>query len=1014
MARTTPTPPSGTAQATPAATGVVSPLNETGRAIRRVRRGFRELFETLSLADQFRVAAVAAVTVTLIAVQVVVAMWDTWSERQAVLATASEVASSISARVEKSGTNGALDGLAANRIFVAADLRLPTGEVLEHYDRNVASGEPATGRNGARTSIAPAGRSWPMRAARKLALQPMYFEHAVQLSPQVTGTLGLLVDNRPVWAAALNRVGQAPIVLLLGFLVALLAANSLKRQVVEPLVQLADATRVRSRPEDAKPRPGGRGRNELTELASNFDALADRLAEYEKDLRTLRVTSRQEIIERTRELETGLRRAEALTRSKDEFLANMSHEIRTPMNGVLGMAELLAGTDLDKRQRRYVDSMRTAAETMMQIINDILDDSKIEAGKMDLIRETFDVREFAEQVGQLFAGRAESKKLELICRVEPTVPTSVIGDVLRLRQVLGNLMSNAVKYTERGEVQIRIGLDAQEGEHCRLHFSVSDTGPGIPESEQSTIFEAFTQLGNGQRVGGTGLGLSIARRLVQLMGGDKIDLRSQTGHGSSFSFVLPFEVQEAAPAPNRTTDEFAGLRVLVVDDSPTSYMYLEETLSNWSADVTVLNHGRLLGDKLRDAATRGRPYSVVLLDHALPDASTSDLLRTIRLDPAVAGTYVVLLSAFDFDPPLEGARALKPDVCIAKPVRQQLLKSALQAARQPREPETGTAAGRHAEREPQEGTGLPSLGLEVLVADDNAINREVALAMLERVGCRVTLVEDGGAAVAQAHGGRFDAILMDCQMPGMDGYTATAAIRREESERGQAATCIVALTANVLARDRARCIEAGMNHFLAKPFTNDQLLAILRPIAEQRGTLVVAPSAPAQQDLLAEDAAVMPTEPPQTAPAATDDEPILSDTIVLDMLEVPLFDSDPALDFPTLDDTQIAAIRALAKPQIFERLCELLFTTAPETLGRMSAALEQGDLEPFAAAAHSLKSPVSNLGGRRLAMQLERCETASREQCDVKAARKAARGLKQTYAELEEALRAETRRATGT
>jgi CheY-like chemotaxis protein len=405
---------------------------------------------------------------------------------------------------------------------------------------------------------------------------------------------------------------------------------------------------------------------------------------------------------------------------------------------------------------------------------------------------------------------------------------------------------------------------------------------------------------------------------------------------------------------------------------------------------------------------------VVLLDHALPDASTSDLLRTIRLDPAVAGTYVVLLSAFDIDPPLEGARALKPDICIAKPVRQQLLKSALQAARQPREPETSTAAGRHADREPQEGAGLPSLGLEVLVADDNAINREVALAMLERVGCRVTLVEDGGAAVSQAHGGRFDAILMDCQMPGMDGYTATAAIRREESERGQAATCIVALTANVLARDRARCIEAGMNHFLAKPFTNDQLLAILRPIAEQRGTLVIAASAPAQQDLLPEDAAVMPMEQPQAAPEATDDEPILSDTIVLDMLEVPLFDSDPALDFPTLDDTQIAAIRALGKPQIFERLCELLFTTAPETLGRMSAALEQGDLEAFATAAHSLKSPVSNLGGRRLAMQLERCETASREQCDLKAARKAARGLKQTYAELEEALRAETRRATGT
>jgi CheY-like chemotaxis protein len=408
----------------------------------------------------------------------------------------------------------------------------------------------------------------------------------------------------------------------------------------------------------------------------------------------------------------------------------------------------------------------------------------------------------------------------------------------------------------------------------------------------------------------------------------------------------------------------------------------------------------------------------VLLDHALPDASTSDLLRTIRLDPAIASTYVVLLSAFDFDPPLEGARALKPDVCIAKPVRQQLLKSALQAAGQPREPETATAAGRHADREPRESSGLPSLGLEVLVADDNAINREVALAMLERVGCRVTLAEDGGAAVAQAHGRRFDAILMDCQMPGMDGYTATAAIRREESERGRTATCIIALTANVLARDRARCTEAGMNHFLAKPFTNDQLLAILRPIAEERGTLVVAPTAPAHDDLLAEDGAVMPTEPshatPEATSVATDDEPILSDTIVLDMLEVPLFDSDPALDIPTLDETQIAAIRGLGKPQVFERLCELLFTTAPETLGKLSLTLEQGDLEAFGAAAHSLKSPVSNLGGRRLAMQLERCETAAREQCDLKAARKAARGLKQTYAELQEALSAEMRRATGT
>ncbi len=986
---------------------------------RRPRRAFREIYESLSLANQFRVAAVAAVTVALLAVQVVVASWDTWSERREVLASARDIASSLADRVEQSGTTGIFDSLATHHGVLAADLRLEDGRLIEHYDRNGADARD------------PPSASFGHRAARFLAFEPMYVQRPVEFTPDVSGTLGILVDNGPVWAAALGRAGQAPVVLLLGVLVALLAANSLRRQVVEPLAQLADVTRVRGGLNQAPPVPGTARRNELTELASNFDALADRLAEYEKDLLNLRVTSRQEIIERTRELETGLRRAEALTRSKDEFLANMSHEIRTPMNGVLGMAELLAGTDLDKRQRRYVDSMRTAAETMMQIINDILDDSKIESGKMDLVREPFDVREFAEQVGELWAGRAESKKLELICRVEPTVPASVVGDVLRLRQVVGNLMSNAVKYTEQGEVQIRIGLDADDGGRCRLHFSVSDTGPGIPESEQVTVFEAFTQLGNGQRVGGTGLGLSIATRLVQLMGGDRIDLRSQVGHGSSFSFVLPFEVQEAAPAPDRTSDEFAGLRVLVVDDSSTSYMYLEETLSNWSADVTVLNHGRLLGDKLRDAATRGRPYAAVLLDHSLPDAGTADLLRAIRLDPAIAGTYVILMSAFDFDPTFEGARAIKPDVCVAKPVRHALLRSALQASRLPREQDSTAVPARLTVREPDESAALPSLGLDVLVADDNAINREVALAMLERVGCRVTLVEDGGAAVNQAHTRRFDAILMDCQMPGMDGYTATAAIRREESERGRSPTCIVALTANVLARDRTRAIEAGMNHFLGKPFTNGQLLAILRPIAEERGTLV-APSAPAPAPVVArvkapaaaddDDMFEIPAEfepPParlaaRPTPAVVDDEPILSDTVVLDMLEVPVFDSDPVNDVPTLDEAQIAAIRGLGKPQVFERLCELLYTTAPETLGKLGVALEQGDLEALATAAHSLKSPVSNLGGRRLAAQLERCETAAREQCDLKAARKAARGLKQTYAELETALRAETRRATGT
>jgi CheY-like chemotaxis protein/two-component sensor histidine kinase/HPt (histidine-containing phosphotransfer) domain-containing protein len=702
-----------------------------------------------------------------------------------------------------------------------------------------------------------------------------------------------------------------------------------------------------------------------------------------------------------------LRRAEALTRSKDDFLANMSHEIRTPMNGVLGMAELLAGTELDKRQRRFVDSMRAAAETMMRIINDILDDSKIEAGKMDLVQEPFDVRELAEQAGQLYAGQAESKKLEMICRIEPTVPSIVVGDALRLRQVLGNLLSNAVKYTDHGEIEIRVGLDDSRDGQCRLHFSIRDTGPGIPAADHTGVFEAFTQLENGSRTGGTGLGLSIANRLVRLMGGEKISLASEVGRGSTFSFVLPFEIKVANAVPNRASDEFSGLRVLVVDDNATSYMLLEEMLSNWSVEVSVLNRAKLVGDRMHDVATRGRPFDIVLLDHNLPDATTEQLLRTIRLDPAIAGTYVVLLSALDFNASYEGTQAIAPDVCIAKPVREQLLRSALEASRQPRKPFLPESAPVERVSTTERGD-QPALGLNVLVADDNAINREVAVAMLEELDCTVVLAEDGRVAVANAQQRRFDAILMDCQMPGMDGYAATEAIRRHESERGLPPTTIIALTANVMARDRERCLAAGMNAFLAKPFKGAQLLEVLQPLAEGRAASSPAPvETPAEAPAEAPDAVAVVAESPPPPLALTDAE-------VGGLLEAPVADLAPISRLPVLDLEQVQAIRGLGKPLVFERLCEMLFSSSKDAFARLDSALAEGNLEEVAAAAHAFRSPVSNLGGRRLADLLERCETAALEGADLATVRRAATGLKPHYAALVAALEVETRRGTGT
>jgi len=933
-------------------------------------------YEALPFAEQFRLNAAAAVVAAVLAFQFVGALWDTRRARDEALDLAEARVSAMAMRLEQAG-GGALDDLSGHPELLSATFSLEGGEVLERYVR----GDRAD-RGAPDWTSRPPGWWYGLRSY--LALAPIYVGSTVPLGP-LTGNVSVVVDHRHVWRAAWARLVQTPVAILFAVLAVWLATGVLRRQIDERIAPLADEIAA-----DAARRAGRHGHIDidsgLAAISARFQAMKEKMARYDRDLVETRHAAGRRILERTREIEEKLRKSEAVMRSKDEFLANMSHEIRTPMNGVLGMAELLAGTDLDKRQRRFVDSMRAAAETMMQIINDILDDSKIEAGKMELVLEPFDVRDLVEQAALLYAGRAERKKLEMICRIEPTVPSVVMGDLLRIRQVLGNLLSNAVKYTESGEVELRVGLDNLRDGQCRLHFSIRDTGPGIPESDQSGVFQAFTQLGGTSRLGGTGLGLSIANRLVRLMGGEKIDLRSEVGRGSTFSFVLPFEVREAAPVPNAASDEFSGLRVLVVDDNSTSLLLLDEMMANWSAEVTPLNRAKAAIERMREAATRDRAFDVVLLDHNLPDATTEQMLRTIRLEPALAQTYVVLLSALAFDPSFEGGRAIAPDATIGKPVRQQLLCNALAASRQPRVQAV-------AEPPPSESKPAPeprrtaSLGLRVLVADDNAINREVAVAMLDVLGCSAVIAGDGRAAVAEAHRERFDVILMDCQMPGMDGYAATAAIRADERRRGVAATPIVALTANVLARDRERCLAAGMNGFLAKPFKAEQLAELLEPIVAARSAGVPA------------------------SDATPEPEPPLSATEVAAVLESPATGQETAVRLMVLDPEQVLAIRGLGKPQLFERLCEALFASASEAFSRIDDALAANRLDDLAEAAHALKSPVANLGGRRLAEMLERCETLARGGGDLAAMRRIATGLKPHYAALVAALQAEMRRA---
>jgi signal transduction histidine kinase/CheY-like chemotaxis protein/HPt (histidine-containing phosphotransfer) domain-containing protein len=972
-----------------------------------LRQRWHEAFDAMALGGQLRLAILAAVVLAIVAAQLVVATGEILTAWLQARAQVNAISAAVLAHEEPLGQGDMLAGVQAQPGVIAATLEQPPGEVMWTFDRNAHDAG----------DVVAYGKAPPLSESRvdwyeQNRLDPRLHQslrYVVLFAPvgnEAPAELRLLVVTPSVWHVAQRHLLQTPLLLACALALALLLARRLSQQVAEPLAQLVDATRPEGKYKHLQAETGAGG-NELTRLAQNFHSLADQLTENEREMRNVRLAARQQILEHTRDIELRLQKAESMMRAKDQFLANMSHEIRTPMNGVLGMAELLAGTTLDKRQRRFVDSMREAAGTMMQIINDILDDSKIEAGKMDLVCEPFEVRDLVEQAAQLYAGRAETKKIELCCQVEPGVPAVVIGDALRLRQVLGNLLSNAVKYTEHGEIQLRVGIDdLAHGSQCRLRFRVSDTGPGIAPANQAAVFEAFTQLENASRVGGTGLGLSIATGLVKLLGGDRIELHSQVGHGSVFSFELPFEIVEPAPIANGS--EFSGMRALIVDDAATSYLALQEVLTSWGVAVTVATSGRTLDNQVSSAARLGTPFDVVLLDHSLPDATSEELLRAIRVESTAPDTYCALLSAFDFEPQQVGNRAVRPDVCIPKPVRQQQLRSLLRTARAKRDgteedldAETSSAPARQA---------LSGLGLDVLVADDNAINRGVAIAMLEQLDCRVVIAENGRAAVEHARAGHFDAILMDCQMPIMDGYAATTEIRREENARNKPRTAIIALTANALTRDRERCLAVGMDSFLAKPFTQAQLAQALRPLAQARGTLrpprAVEP--PAQQ-----------AEPLQQLLDAGDREPTietrdLSATATITLLDTGLFEELPTSQVPVLDEEQVKAIRSLGKPMIFERLCDMLYASGPESLRAISAALDDGDLAAAAAAAHSMKSAVNNLGGRRLAEQLDVLENGIADRADLEAARRAASGLDQSYAQFEQALRAQLKRDTGT